>query len=280
MSNNFRNKILNIFCKILYYFPFAMRAADLEIFAQKSSSNSDSQHMIQLAIDKSLGGQLLKQQVTQEVEELRYMTYKVDDASKDYIYDGNGGAILKRRNNHLKKNVLQMNSMIPVTVLETLNKIGDYAPDENYQISVNYNYFTRFNVAKYIYSVEAEKNGCILKVNFLKEPIDRFHKPFLNLLSKSNLNREIVDSIASIHFITFEAKGENDYVVYDFDNMKFLSFEESEKMYVITYEYQSLKTEDLKEKYFSETLDKKYKTKEKKEKNVAYFTDFIKYIEK
>ena len=274
MNNNFKHKILKAFCNLWYYFPFAMRAADLEIFSQKSSSNSDSQHMIQIAIDKSLGGQLLKQQVTQEVEELRYMTYKVDDASKDYIYDGNGGAILKKRNNSSKKKVLQMNTVIPVTVLETLSKINDYAPDESYQISVKYNYFTRFNIPKYIYSAEVEKNGTSLKLNFLKEPIDRMHKPFLNLLKTSNTNKEIVDSISSVHFITFEAKGEDDYVVYDVEDLKFSSFEETDKMYILTYNYKIIKTEDLKEKYFSETLDQKYKNKEKKNKSVVYFSDY------
>ena len=83
-----KNKLLNI----LYSLPFGLKGADSEIFGT-SKKTSDGTTISQEVSDERVGKHLLKGEVTQPVEELRYRTYKVSNESKNYNVVGNGVAV-------------------------------------------------------------------------------------------------------------------------------------------------------------------------------------------
>ena len=87
-----KNKLLNI----LYSLPFGLKGADSEIFGSKTNSENGTE-ISQEVSDERLGKHLLKGEVTQSVEELRYKTYKVANESKNYNFIGNGNAIKEEK---------------------------------------------------------------------------------------------------------------------------------------------------------------------------------------
>ena len=87
-----KNKLLNI----LYSLPFGLKGADSEIFGSKTNSENGTE-ISQEVSDERLGRHLLKGEVTQSVEELRYKTYKVANESENYKYLGNGVAVKEEK---------------------------------------------------------------------------------------------------------------------------------------------------------------------------------------
>ena len=71
--------------KYLYGFFFGLKNADSEMFSSKHTSNSDSNYIQQIK-ETNVGKDLLKGEVTQEVEDLRYSTYSVYRESNQYEY--------------------------------------------------------------------------------------------------------------------------------------------------------------------------------------------------
>ena len=66
-------------------FFWGLKSAD-EIVFQSSENNTPGSTIIQEVSDKRVSKALLKGEVTQEVEELRYRTYRVDREAKNYEY--------------------------------------------------------------------------------------------------------------------------------------------------------------------------------------------------
>ena len=90
------SKIKKYFLNLWYGLPFGMKAADTEIMGNKSVD--DNGVTIQQEVsDQRVAKHLLKGEVTQEVEELRYRTYKVADESENYKYLGNGVAVKEEK---------------------------------------------------------------------------------------------------------------------------------------------------------------------------------------
>ena len=77
----FFNSIKNIF----HNFFWGLKTAD-EIILQQNDSSVPGSAIVQEVNDKRVSKALLKGEVTQEVEELRYRTYLVDREAKTYEY--------------------------------------------------------------------------------------------------------------------------------------------------------------------------------------------------
>ena len=83
------SKIKKYFLNLWYGLPFGMKAADTEIMGSKQVD--DNGVTIQQEVsDQRVAKHLLKGEVTQEVEELRYRTYKVSNEAENYKYLGKG----------------------------------------------------------------------------------------------------------------------------------------------------------------------------------------------
>ena len=92
------NKIKKYLLNLWYGLPFGLKAADTEIMGS-NNNGSDGSSIHQEVSDERVAKHLLKGEVTQEVEELRYRTYKVAGESENYEYLGNGVAVKSDKKN-------------------------------------------------------------------------------------------------------------------------------------------------------------------------------------
>lgn len=278
--NKLKKRLLNLW----YGLPFGLKGANAEIMGSGKAENADVS-ISQEVSDKRVGRHLLKGEVTQEVEELRYRTYKVSNDSENYKYVGNGIAVKsdnkKEEVNKKKIKFTQENENICETVLETLKQVGGYGFDR-YRFEIDYNSLVRFKIEKYATKVDVlinEETGQIettLHFNTEPNPYDSTSMPFINELKKLlNINseyeikrNEIASSIKNFSFATYKATNEENFVTYSFINGgRFKSFIQEGYEYLMTLtwnEYMRLPI-NLEGKYYSKTMAEKYERKEKKD---------------
>lgn len=285
-------KIKNILLNLLYGLPFGLKGADTEIMGSKQV-DSNGTTINQEVSDERVAKHLLKGEVTQEVEELRYRTYRVENESKKYKYLGNGTAIKdtigdyygKKSNDRTKFKFTQENVGVCESVSETLKQVGNYGM-ERYMFEIDYNSFVRFKVEKFITKIDVEideESGKIettLHFNTEPNPYDAASMPFINELKKLLGNNsvyfvskhEIASSIMNLSFTTYKALNEEDFVNYCFINgAKFKSFKQEGYEYLLTFtwdEYMRLPL-DLETKYYSKSMAEKYEKKERKNPNIS-----------
>ena len=287
------NKIKKFLLNLFYGLPFGLKGANSEIMG--GISNDEANVTINQEVsDERVAKHLLKGEVTQEVEELRYRTYAVANKSKDYKYVGNGVAVnsnsQKRSKTRKKYKFSQDNENICQSVLDTMKQVGSYGVDK-YRFEINYNSFVRFKVEKHATRVDVriDDNEGIIEttLHFYKQanPYDSTSKPFINELEKlikcSNdpyaiSKNEIASSISDFSFITYKAINEDDLVTYNFTNGgKFKKIEETQHEILLTLswdEYVRIPS-DLEAKYYSKSMADKYERKEKKKTNTAALND-------
>ena len=278
--NKFRKIMLNLW----YGLPFGLKGADTEIMGSKNIDSNGST-INQEVSDKRVAKHLLKGEVTQEVEELRYRTYKVENESKNYKYVGNGIAIKENEKPKVEEKTkfkfTQDNENICESVLSAMSQVGSYGIDR-YRFEIDYNSFVRFKIEKFATKVDVRINDelgeitTILHFNTEPNPYDATSMPFINELKKLldvkgeyEISRnEIASSIMNFSFSTYKADNEDDFVNYSFINGgKFESLKQERYEYLLTLswgEYLRLPL-NLESKYYSKTMAEKYAKKEKKE---------------
>ena len=282
------NKLKKVLLNIWYGLPFGLKGADSEIIGNKDVT-SDGTTISQEVSDERVGKHLLKGEVTQEVEELRYRTYKVENESKNYKYIGNGIAVKEDSNGKneqkTKFKFSQDNENICETVLQTLNQVGKYGT-EKYRFEIDYKSFVRFKVEKFATRIDVdinEEDGKIeTTLHFSTEPnpYDASSMPFINELKKlfdikdeyTASRSEIASSIMNISFTTYKAYNEDDFVNYSFINgAKFKSFKQDGYEYLLTFEWEEyLRLPlDLESKYYSKSMAEKYDRKERKNVDIS-----------
>lgn len=282
------NKIKKYFLNLWYGLPFGMKAADTEIMGNKSADDNGVSIQQEVS-DQRVAKHLLKGEVTQEVEELRYRTYKVANESEKYKYLGNGVAI-KNDNTDVKRDIkrhrfTQENENICQSVLDGLKQVGSYGV-ERYRFEIDYDYLVRFKVEKFATKVDVNINdelGLIettLHFNTEPDPYDGTSKPFINEIAKLlNVKNEyeikrseIASSIKNLSFVTYKANNEDDLVTYSFINGgKFKSFEQKGYEYLMTLtwdEYMRVPL-NLEAKYYSKSMAEKYAKNERKDVAVS-----------
>jgi len=282
------NKIKKYFLSLIYGLPHGLKAADTEIMGSKEV-DSNGTTINQEVSDERVAKHLLKGEVTQEVEELRYRTYKVENESKNYKYLGNGVAVKEndgeKKRERTKFKFTQDNENICESVSETLKQVGNYGI-ERYRFEIDYNSFVRFKVEKFMTKIDVDINDEIGKIettlhfNTEPNPYDAASMPFINELKKlldvkteyEASRHEISSSIVNIAFTTFKAHNEDDFVNYCFINgAKFKSFRQEGYEYLLTFEwgeYMRLPL-DLEMKYYSKSMAEKYEKKERKNVDVS-----------
>lgn len=284
------HKIKKILFNLLYGLPFGLKAADSEIVG-KGVRDEGGTSISQEVSDERVAKHLLKGEVTQEVEELRYRTYKVENESKNYKYLGNGVAVKDSVGDYPNKSkrtrfkFTQENHGVCESVSDTLKQVGNYGVDK-YMFEIDYNSFVRFKVEKYMTRIDVDINDEEGKIettlHFSTEPnpYDAASMPFINELKKLlNENsvyfvskHEIASSIVNLSFTTYKAYNEDDFVNYCFINgAKFKSFKQDGYEYLLTFtwdEYLRLPL-DLESKYYSKSMAEKYKNNERKNSDVS-----------
>lgn len=281
------NKIKKYFLNLWYGLPFGLKAADTEIMGSKSVDDNGVT-VGQEVSDERVAKHLLKGEVTQEVEELRYRTHRVEKESRNFKYIGNGVAIKEeseKPKNRTKFKFSQDNENICESVLGTLKQVGSYGV-EKYRLEIDYDKFVRFKVEKFAtridVSIDEEKGIIETTLHFSTErnPYDASSQPFINELEKAlhanseyEIKRnEIASSIRNISFTTYKASNEDDMVTYSFMNGgKFKDIKKEGYEYLMTFawdEYMRVPL-DLETKYYSKSMAEKYENKERKNTPIA-----------
>lgn len=282
-------RIKKYLLNILYGLPFGMKGADNKIMGSESSDEGVGTTISQEVSNQRVGQDLIKGEVTEAVEELRYRTYKVAEESEKYKYIGNGVAIKdKKTENPNERRIIkfsQDNENVCESVLQGLNQVGGYGM-ERYRFEIDYEGFVRFKVEKFATRVDVNidnQTGLIettLHFSTVPNPYDAASMPFINELSKLltvtsqyEISRnEIASSIKTFSFATYKPTNEDNFVTYSFVNGgKFKSFKKVGYEYLMTLEWEEYMRVplNLEAKYYSKSMAEKYEKNEQKEVAVS-----------
>ena len=271
---------------------YGMKATEDTTFHQTGLSMGEGASIIKEVEDKRVSKALLKGEITQEVEELRYRTYKVDKESKTYEYYAPTLAMKrdKQDNKFLKYDdrdgleliTVQPNDFLVETVGETLEQVGGRGKRTEYRIKIKRNFIPRYKIEEYITRLDVKKldeTHVILDMYVSKYPNDKDFKSkgFVREVEKirdEKIKSDILD-YEEISFISSHAYKIDDMIKFVFKNIWFKEVVEFDGHYIVRFKASLQQdTIDLTKIYYSKTMDEKYKNKEKKEV-MLNFNDYI-----
>lgn len=276
------NKIKRNIQIFFYSWFYGMKSTEDKMFHQTGLTNSTGSSIIKEVDNQRVSKALLKGEVTQQVEELRYRTYKVDKESKGFEYyaptlalkkDKQDTKFMKYDNSDgLELITIQPNDILVETVGETLEQVGGRGKRTQHRIKIKRNFVPRYKIEEYITRLDVKKldeSHVILDIYVSKYPNDKDFKSkgFVREIEKirdEKIKSDILD-YEEISFITHHAYKLNDMIKFVFKNIWFREVIEFDGHYILKFKA-SLKqdTLDLTKKYFSKTMEEKYKNKEKK----------------
>lgn len=267
------NKIKNFWTA----FQFGLKGANEEIMGH-GAEGGEGTEIAQETSDSRVAKHLLKGEVTQEVKELRYRTYKVSNASEGYDYLGDGLAVKKNDKvvhipGHYK--FIFNNHLLCEDVGTELNRVGDYGV-ERYATQITYDGFVRFKIEEFIDTIAVEINddkdirNTTLKFNKEPNPYNSKSMPFINTLKAlcaiqnpaGYLRNEIATAMQTLGFTTYKTAGENNFTSYAFMNPTLVSATEDKDGFKLLFSWESYMRVpfDPEEKYYDKEMDEKYKT--------------------
>ncbi len=285
---NLLNNIKFFFYSLIY----GMKNTEDNILHQTGISSNDGISIIKEVEDKRVSKALLKGEVTQEVEELRYRTYKVEKESKTFEYfaptlalkkDGQDTKFLKYDDRDgLELITVQPNDTLIETVEDTLEQVGGRGKRVDHRIKIKRNFIPRYKIEEYITRLDVKKlddTHVILDMYVSKYPNDKDFKSkgFVREIEKirdEKIKSDVLD-YEEISFITKHAYKIDDMVKFVFRNIWFREVVEFDGHYIVRFKA-SLNRDiiDLTKIYYSKTMDEKYKNKEKKEV-ILNFNDYL-----
>lgn len=272
----FWEKIVNWIRHLYYSIPFGMKGAEDMIMLPKMTSYSNDVSIQEHVEDKKLGEDLLKGEITQEVIEFRYQTYKVyKEATK--------------RNSKIKKSSAlkfsQQNKEYGLNVHESLADNNSLTNTKR-TLNIVYKDIPKFRLDKLCthFDVICHKNGN-------KEIVLHFEKQYdvtqiqtrvftseikaLIKTMKNNLindaifkNHEIFSNIKTISFTTDNAIGEEDLMQFILSGVQGVSLRETKYEYIIVYSVLEVLKSDLTAKFYSKEAQDMYDTVEQKKRAV------------
>lgn len=283
-------RIWNKLKSFIYAVPFGMKGAESVIMGDGKGESSDGTVISHEVDEERLSHGLIKGEVTQEVADLRYRTYKVDKEASKYEYIGGGLAVkdesrVADNTNKKRFRFTQANKLNYGGVYEGY----EYADVNNRHIfEIAYNSTVRFKLEKYITEIDVlidnEKGEALTTMHFSLHatPNDVTSKAFINELLKivpqnryGDPRSEILDTMESLAFSTYKANGEADFVTYAFTNgakLSSVSVSEDGNEVLIAFlwgAYMRLPV-NLEDKYYSENIAKKYDAKAPKDTPIEY----------
>lgn len=288
LIENMKNKFLMFFYGLIY----GMKATEDKVLHQTSNSIGGGSSIIKEVDDTRVSKALLKGEITQEVEELRYRTYKVDKESKTFEYfaptlamkrDKQDTKFLKYDDRDgLELITVQPNDFLVETVSETLEQVGGRGKRTQYRIKIKRNFTPRYKIEEYITRLDVKKlddKHVILDMYVSKYPNDKDFKSkgFVREVEKirdEKIKSDILD-YEEVSFLTNHAYKMDDMVKFVFKNIFFREVVEFDGHYILRFKA-SIQQDiiDLTNIFYSKTMDEKYKNKEKKEV-VLNFNDYL-----
>ena len=288
-------KIKNLFLAI----PFGMKAGD-ELLATSNKDDDTGSSMHQKISQNNLLNDLLKGEITQEVEELRYETYKAEEEANNYKYIGNGQAVKvddsekKKANRRLK--FTQMNGDVEYGLKESLRMaecVGndydkmDFKTKKIFRITYD-NPCVRFKLENHVEKIDVNlKKNIETTFYFINDKTCKRSVPLINALKKikDDLNsfdsddngmikgyvgkNEILSSMNELEFTTFNPSNNvPSGISYRFINPTFNGIKENGDMIMLSFTWEKYEGGKLlSEIYHSKSAEKKFKEKARRENN-------------
>lgn len=245
---------------------YGLKSADNKILLQEDGALNENSIIEQVVNQNRVSKDLLKGEVTQEVEDLRYRTYYVAEESRNYSYYGGDRAE--------KKGSINLENPIKFSMknkMECLNLRDSFdGKDTNrYVLYVKYKCRPRFLLETFCeyFNVDVNSKTVTLIINGNVYKTDPLKRSLFNFLKKKNISIEDFP-IEMLNFTTYNVDGVKDLLKYTFFDCNEITIEESsKKTYLLFLTFNDIAKEDLTMKYFSERMAEKYRNKVPKEQN-------------
>lgn len=295
---NFLNRL--IFNLKLFWNSFfvGLKTADEKTMGVTKDGKTIDSSIEQQMTEEGVYADLLRGEVTQEVEELRDANYRDYKQSFDYQYIGNGN-VMKKDENMLapKVNVFNPENLPIYLIQDTLlithsvsdsmmsvDEDGIYkdVPDE-YPITIERDVFPRFLIEKYAKKIVVRRGENNDKIDLYCSMYSRAHRPTDSLFITelyNILNKKVRESdtilIDTVEFVTNGCYGAKDITFFKFGNLTFEGINTYDGNFVLTYSAIPICDGlDLTEEYRTESLDKKYENKELREGATISFENIV-----
>lgn len=289
-------KKISFYIKIFWHSLFhGMRNADVLLTTNQKTHDGSG-----FEIPDNAGGgvfkDLLEEKVTQEVEELRYTSYKVANESKKYRYVGNGQVVKKNISQLTEKHgnidesdnlpvlLIQDNVLICEDVLSSLKEVNnkeDKKSFNDFTMKIKRDLFPRFLIENYVKKIVIKQSDTNYVVDLycskyprqFSEKKDRaFLSELKNIKNLKVRNSDVLD-FNEITFVTNNAWGYDDWYKFSFTDFEYYDILEFDGSYIIRLGCQAnIFAENILQTVYSETAEKKYENKEQRENVIIDFT--------
>lgn len=281
---------------ILYSIPFGMKAGD-EILTTSNTGGEEGSSVHKQMESKTVWQDLINGEMTQQVEELRYETFKAEEMSNEYQYIGNGQAIKKKGDNktvnNKRKKFVQYNLDEEYGLHESLEMLentddrlkDDWKTRKIFKATYR-NPNVRFKIENYADKVRVDLSQDSYKTffYFIDDDLNRNVRPLVNFLKKTKKEiellkenetqlrtykskNEICSELDTFYFKTINATNDvPNGIDYKFSSPHFEDITEIDGYVVLEYSWKHFDGNILlSEKYKSKTGEEKFKNKEKRE---------------
>jgi hypothetical protein len=288
-------KILHNIESFFINFAFATKNTETQIFTQGGVDSANGGIIMSQDVTQgthALSKALLKGELTEEVKQLRYRTYKVDREAKNYKYFAPTLALKKKegkdnkfvsydKSDGLDVITIQYNYALSEDTLDAINQIenGGRGEKTKYKFEIKRNFVPRFRLEEFLKKVvvkRLDETHAILDFYFSQYPERFFNtsddksfrsKAFINELKRirNGGNSDVLD-MEQMRFITSHAYKKDDLIEYVFRNLWYRETVEFDGDYILRFKA-SIEHDgyDLTASYYNKTMDEKYKNNEKKE---------------
>lgn len=270
---------------------FALRKTEVQTLTQTGGSKGEGIGAEQQVNENRVSKALLKGEVTQEVKQLRYRTYKVDEEAKEHEYYSPMKSIKrdKQDNRHIKYKKLEGCKLILIqpnkpegeSVFESIQKFEskDREPQQ-YTIHIKRNCTPRFRIEEYVKRLalfEREDGVTIADFYISKypDPSEFKAKAFIREVKgivESGRTTDLTD-FTSFSFETYKCYNSEDYQEYKIKKCTLEGFDEYDGNYIfryITKEPIEVTNNRLSNKFYDRHMDEKYKNKEAKKVEIDF----------
>lgn len=295
IGNFFKKIIFNI--KLLWHSLFyGIKVAEQKTMGVTKEGSSEDSTIEQQVTQDNVYADLLKGEVTQEVENLRDSSYRGYKASFDYKYIGNGNSVKKEtmlsddvnvyNPDNLHVALVQDNKLITQSVKDVLDGVedNDDVKNENkdFTLIMERDNFPRFHFEQYVKKIVVrDYNGIEKKIDLycsvyprLKRPTDSIFITEMEKIMNNDIKPTDTILIDSVEFVTDGCYGAKDITFYRFSEMQYEEINVYDGNFVITYSGIAICDGlDLTEQYKTEEMNKKYKEKAAKEGATIMMTE-------
>lgn len=256
-----------------------MQKAGEEIMGTTHNGTNDAMTITAKAEATSLADALLRGEVTQEVEELRWRTYAVDTAAKNIDYEKmmerkTGKRVAKKIDSPV---IIQENTQVTAGVGETL---ATMRIKDEWSVKCKYDNLPKFKLENYLRFVTVDKRNktVAFKFGIIKGDMTPMERVFMTALlraeecfsSQNAFNRcNLLNTLSGVSFVTYKCVGVDDFwkvevdgITHDVDKC---SYRKTDFDVIITMPFTEYKETYTMPTFTADEMQEKYRTKAERE---------------